>query len=246
MTRNSAKLLLAFIAVLGVLGATWRLYRSPERLVRSEAVERRVIALRVLAENIAAQKRGATVLVVANPFVQQAGQPAEVHAFEQAALRGVNQGLGGKVRFVGVAYPKLTAAAASDPTSVLMPPDITTPLSFMTVPNAWHDLRRAYPTADLWVSLIGLPFNVTAMEVWRERSPQFALLLPDLRVLGDANAVMDAFQSEKILAAVLNRPGAPTESTTRVRDYRAEFEQRFLLVTKTNIQAVLDAWPGLF
>lgn len=239
MSRSPAKTLLGILAVLLVAGVVWRFYRTPERSARNDAVERRVVALRVLAEHLAAQTPGGNLLVIANPFAQLPGQTAEVYAFEAAALRGVKKGLGGKLRLVGVAHPKLTPTAAADPTSVPLPPDLTTPLSFMTERGAWDALRRDHPTANVWVSLIGLPLNAAAMEFWRESPPQLGLLLPDLRVLGDSSVVFDAFRSGKILAVVLNRPGVAAESAKTRGDYRAEFDRHFVLVTQTNLAAVL-------
>ena len=55
-----------------------------------------------------------------------------------------------------------------------------------------------------------------------------------------------AIISGKILAAVLNRPGAPPETAPLARDFRAEFDARFILVTATNIEPVMNFLPNLF
>ena len=70
--------------------------------------------------------------------------------------------------------------------------------------------------------------------------------MPDLRLLGDPETVQASFRSGKILGAILNRPGAPAELTAIESDPHREFARRFLLVTATNLDDVLTAYPGLF
>jgi hypothetical protein len=240
------KLLLVSALLLVTAVLAWRLFYTPDRLLRGRALDRREVALRVLGEHLAGQAEGQTALIVANPFSQMPGQARAVYAFDEAAPRGLTAGWGDRVRSAGVAYPELTPAAKQDPSSVPLPPDATTPLSFLTVERAWDALAQRHPDATLFVSVIGLPAEVQALECWRRPSPRFALLLPDLRLVGDAIAVAAAFKSGKIIAAVLNRPGAPTESVAMQRDFRAEFEARFLLVTATNIDDLIQVFPNLF
>jgi hypothetical protein len=241
-----AKLLLvsALFLVAGVLA--WRWFDSPDRVVRGRALDRREVALRVLGEHLAGQATGLSVLVVANPFSQMPGQAREVYAFEEAAVRGLKAGWGDRLRLAGVAYPELTAAAKQDPSSVPLPPDATTPLSFLTAEGAWDALVQKHADAGVFVSVIGVPAGVQALECWRQPNPRFAFLLPDLRLVGDAQAVAAAFKSGKIIAAVLNRPGAASETVTLQRDFHAEFDARFLLVTATNIDDLIQVFPSLF
>jgi len=236
------------VAVLLVAAAVmgWRMFRTQDRVVRGRALDRREIALRVLGEYVAQQTPGQTALIVANPFGRMPGQPPEVRAFEEAAIRGLKDGWGDRIRLAGVDYPELSSAARQNPASVPLPPDVTTPLSFMTAEGAWDALASKHPDAGLWVSVIGLPAGVQALESWRRPTPRIALLLPDLRLVGDANAIAAAFVSGKIVAAVLNRPGAPPETAGLERDFRAEFEARFLLATATNIEDLIQVFPTLF
>ena len=236
------------VAVLVVVAAllAWRMFRTPARIVRGRALDRREIALRVLGEHLASQTPGQAALIVANPFGQMPGQAREVYAFEEAAIRGLRSGWGDRIRLAGVDYPELTAAARKDPSSVPLPPDTTTPLSFLTAQGAWDALASKHPDATLLVSVIGIPAGLQALDCWRNPTPRFALLLPDLRLLGDSSAIAAAFKSGKIVAAVLNRPGAPSESATIQRDDRAEFEARYLFVTAANIDDLIDVFPALF
>jgi len=233
------------VLALGGLGALL-LFRGEDWQVRSQAVGRRELALRVLGEHLATEFPGTRALVVSNPFSQQDGQGRSVYAFEAAAVRGLERGWGGRIRLVEVVFPALSAAAAANPESVPIPPDATTPLSFLTAEGAWEAMLGRHTEVDLVVSLIGLPVGMQQREWWRRAEPRFALLLPDLRLLGEGREIEAAFISGKIVAAVLRRPGAPPESVAALEDAHAEFGARFLLVTPANVGAVLEQFPNLF
>lgn len=244
MKPKAALPLLLLLLVLGL--ASYRLFRNPEGAVRGRAVDRREIALRVLGEHLAAVAPNQTVLIVANPFSQRPGQPKAVYAFDSSAAQGLKEGLGKRTRVIGPAYPELNPLAERNPSAIPLPPGATTPLSYLTGEKAWDKLLSQHGDADIWVSLIGLPAGLAELDVWRQPKPRLALLLPDFRVLGNAPTVLAAFQSGKILAAVLDRPGAPPE-TEKVRDSaQAEFEARYILVTATNAEVILEAMPNLF
>lgn len=240
------QLVLALVLVLAGTLVVVRWFRTPDRLARGQAIEHRELALKVLGEYLAQHHAGAQVVVLQNPFAARSGQPAEVYAFEEAALRGLKRGWGERMRLVGVVSPELDPAAARDPSAVPMPADTTTPLSFLTVPGSWDRCLRSHPEVEVVVSLIGLPVDLREQSVWTQPKPVLALLLPDLRPIGDAASVRAALGSGKLAAMVLNRPGAPPESAAPAADDRAEFERRFLLVTSGNWEAVAALYPGLF
>ena len=224
----------------------WRAALNPERTVRRQALTRREVATRVLAEYLAKEFAGRRALVLSNPFTQLPGQTASVLAFEASGIRGLKKGWGEHINLVGVVFPQLKPAAIQDPSSVPIDPQCTTPLSFLTVETAWDDLARSNPSADLFVSLIGLPLNLSNLEVWRQPKPAFALLLPDLRMIGNGSAIRDALHGGKLAAIVLNRPGAPPESLPMAADAITEFDQRFLLVTPKNVDEIQRAYPQVF
>jgi len=240
-TRLSWGLALACAALAFWLG--WKWYNSGLRGIQNQAVIRREIALRVLAEHLAESFAGKTVLVVSNPFSQLDGQPDYVYDFEKAGVRGLKRGWNDKVRLAGVAFPELQEGAAETPEKFPIDPESKTPLSFLTKPGAWDTLVRQYPKVDLLVSLIGLPIDLKNLEVWRESKLHLALLLPDLRMMGGREAIRAAFQSGKLTALVLNRPGAPPESTPLDPDYQKEFNRYFLLVTAQNFEKMAAEWP---
>jgi len=244
--NNTVKNLLAAALLAGLLWFAWRLVFSPDRAARNLALARREIATRVLAEAVAGELPGKQALVISNPFTQQPAQPAEVYAFEAAGVAGLRAGFGQALRLQAVAFPELNPAALQNPESLPMDPDTTTPLSFLTAEGAWDALLKKYPGADVLISLIGVPLDLPRLEVWRRPKPRFALLLPDLRMIGGLPAVREAFRNGKLVAAVLNKPGAPPETASLARDYRAEFDARFVLVTARNLDDVVRAYPRAF
>jgi hypothetical protein len=159
----------------------------------------------------------------------------------------LEKGLGAGTKFLGVAYPQLRAEAKDDPHAVPIPAGATTPISFLTAPGAWDRLVELHPDARVLVSLIGVPADLAQSRVWTASDgPVFALLLPDLRLVGDRAAVRSAFQQGRIIAAALTRPGAPPESAAMRTDRQGEFDLRYLLATPANIDELMEAWPQLF
>ena len=235
---------LAFCGV-GITLAFW-FYKQDEGRARKSALWHRQVATRALAEHVAKQYPGARALVVSNPFTQKKGQPREIYEFEEAGVAGLREGFGKTISFQ-VVFPELRPEFFSDPRSVHVDPKTTTPLSYLVAENAFVALAEQHPDCAVIVSLIGLPVSLTRQPGWRNPAgPKYALLLPDWRIVGDKRAVQSAVKSEKIVAAVLNKPGAPPESEAAVTDPKAEFARRFLLVTKDNIDRLLQTYPQVF
>lgn len=246
LMQSNVKIIAAvlFLVVAGAIA--WRALAPAERVTRQNALGHRELATQVLAEHLAATLPGAQALVLSNPFVQRSSPPPQVRAFEAAGVAGLKKGWGEKVRLLAIAYPDLKPAALENPGALVLDPHTTTPLSFLTAEGAWDTLCRTHSNVDVLVSLIGLPLGVQNLECWRNPKPRFALLLPDLRMVGDAPAVKQAFRQGKLLAVVLNRPGAPPEDAPPERDYQAEFARRFLLLTEENLDQILQLYPQVF
>jgi hypothetical protein len=146
-----------------------------------------------------------------------------------------------------VDYPQLRQDLVQDAHRVFVDPKTTTPLSFLMAESAFDRLAQAHPKAEILISLVGLPLNVRASTLWRQSERRrLALLLPDWRMVGGAEEIREAVKSEKIAAAVMNRPGVRNDEGKKVGDYREEFERRFVLVTKANIDDLLRSCPQLF
>jgi hypothetical protein len=239
--------LLTVLAFFGLgLGLSLWFYRGKEAATRRAALSHREVATRVLAEYLAGQTPPPRPLVMSNPFTRERGHPKHVYAYEEAGLKGLRQGFGKGVD-LKVVFPDLKAEYRQNPMSVRVDPKTTTPLSYLVAENAFDLLAGKHPECNVIVSLIGLPARLDQVEIWRKPDgPRFALLLPDWRMVGNPETVRAAFKSGKLIAAVLNKPGAPAERERTKGDYRAEFERRFLLVAGENVDESMKAYPQLF
>jgi hypothetical protein len=172
----------------------------------------RELATQFLGQYLASKYAGKKALVLSNPFANRPGQPRQVYQFEKAGLRGLRRGLGKAVEIERVVFPELKPGLLQNPHAAFIDPRSTTPLSFLIADDALDQVARQYPQAELLVSLIGLPVKVRQTETWKPTSRcKLALLLPDLRMVGDKAAIRESFQSGKLAAIILNKPAAPPE-----------------------------------
>lgn len=207
----------------------------------------RELATQGLAEYLARTRPGSRVLVISNPFTRQKGIAPEIVAMEQAGLRGLNRGLGSALTIEATVFPELKPEALTDPQSLVTDPETSTPLSYLVTEETFDKLARRHSDCALIVSLIGLPANLEQVKCWQSSAgPQFALLLPDLRWIGNAAAVAGAVKRGKLAAFVLDKPGAPGGESGPRGNFATEFEKRFLLVTAQNIDDVIEKYPQLF
>ena len=213
------------LAVLGVVVLAFFFFRSGSP--KNAALAGREKLMETLGARIAKVRPKSKVLVLSNPFTRKAGTFDEKSQFERAGIRGLEEGLGDGSE-VTVVFPEIRPEYFSNPESVIIPPDTRTPLSFLIQPGSVDQLAEAHPQCQVVVSLIGLPMGVERLKIWDQKdSRSFALLLPDLRLLGSPTEVVAAFQRGKLLAAVFEdtKSGDP------------------LLVTQENILQVLKEKP---
>ena len=194
---------------------------------KSEALASREQLMEALGACIARLSPKSEVLVLSNPFAKASGYLDQKSQYERASLRGLRKGLS-RHATVTVACPEVRPEFYTDRQSIILPPDCRTPLSFVIQPGSVDQSADAHPDCRVIVSLIGLPAGVDELRIWSEKDPRcFALLLPDLRVLGPPEKAIEAFRRGKLLAAVAQdaRSGDP------------------LVVTRDNVEAVLDTHP---
>jgi hypothetical protein len=223
---SAKKAILVLCGVVLVLIVAFVVLKSPSS-PKNQALADRELVMESLGKTIARLRPKSKALVLSNPFAKNAGYLDETSQYERAGLRGLRKGLGGDIT-VTLAAPNLRADFLADQSSVAIPPDSRTPLSFMIDPAAVDQLASAHPECQVIVSLIGLPLGVEGLKIWDEKDPHcFAMLLPDMRVLGPPEKTFDGFQRGKLLAAVAQdeKSGDP------------------LIVTRENIQAVLATQP---
>ena len=245
--KRSLKPLLTFLLVAVILGVVEAQFHVWRGLIGGQALGQREVATHFLGHYLAEHYRGKKVIVLSNPFSQKPGQPREVYQFEKAGLRGLRRGLNSAIKIEAIVFPELRPEFHRNPSAVYIDPATTTPLSYLIAEDNLDAIAKQHAGADLIVSLIGLPVNLRQTQTWKTDSGKtLALLLPDLRMVGNQADVRQALQSRKIAAFILNKPGAPPEDQPLGRDLKMEFDQRFLLITAESVDQYLKAYPKLF
>lgn len=244
---NALKRTAGILAVLALVIVSMIFCACPGRRAGGrEYMTLRSLATRVLAEHIAQHYPGSRVLIIGNPLAQESGRSKGVYEAEEAGRRGIEAGLAGKLSSTE-AYPDLRPEVRTNPGAVPIAPGTTTPISYMMTDDAFDKLAAAYPQHDVFASLIGLPANLKKVKFWMQpNAPKIALLFPDLRVVGDAQAIASAFESGQLIAAVLEKPGASAREDQPAADYRVRFDANFLLVTPENMRQLAGEYPQLF
>ncbi len=211
------------------------------------ATTRRAMVFEELGRIIVGSVPGAKVLVVGNPFTRVTGADDAIQDAEATAVRGLVKGLGTGAEYLGTDHPELKPGALENPRSFGIPAGASTPLSFLSAPGAWDAVVARHPGTGVLVSLIGLPADLAETQAWTEPGgPRWVLFKPDLRLLGPRAAVETAFREKRLLALVLDRPGAPPEGEPLRGDREAELGRRYLFVTAENLGAMATSWPRLF
>ena len=237
--KRAAAILLVIGAIAGL--GSWFFLRNHSY---DNTLTARGLAARQLAEYLAQKYPGQRALLISNPFTENDATAKEIIAMERAGIAGIRKGLGDKVILEALAYPELKAGARANPRGTFIDGETTTPLSYLVASDAFDKLAAQHPACDLMVSLIGLPADLRQARCWQSDKPSFALLLPDLRFVGDAAAVKRAVQRGKLAAFVLHKPGAPDLDTPLKGS--GEFDQRFLLVTPENVERMVADYPQVF
>ena len=216
------------------------LWLSPGRAGRAkwDALGDRVAATRLMAEYLARQLPGSCAVVLSNPFVRERRTSSEIRKFEDAGVDGLRKGFGKAITIKAIVFPELKEAYLKDPQSVVIDPLTRTPLSYVMREDAFDQAAAAHSDCPLLVSLIGLPADLKQTKFWmKPGAPRLALLLPDLRMVGNAEAVRRAVTSGQLVAAVLEKPGAAGAG---------RHEDRFLLLNADTVDGLIAAYPALF
>ena len=242
---RSARLVFFFVFILfgSALGIGYYFLSRPH----VEADQLRSVATWGLADYLAKNYPNSKVLILANPFSTRKNMDEDVVKQEQAGIQGLLDGFADKMNSVEVVYPELIPDAYASPQSLIPDTSVTTPLSFLLAPDALAKLREEYPDHQLWVSLIGLPVGISDQAVWTtEGGARFALLLPDLRVIGGVADVKKAMHAKKLVAFVATQQGQMFDTKSISQDFRAEFDKHYLLVSPENIDQIVAKFPELF
>jgi hypothetical protein len=101
----------------------------------------------------------------------------------------------------------------------------------------------AHPECNMVVSLIGLPTELAAMRFWHLEKARPRLVV----AFGSVYELRKAIQAGFVSAALTYSPVyTPQPNQPAPADYRAALEQRYLLISAKNIEAVTEQFPGMF
>src|SRR5262245_19643843 len=146
--RQSWKWAAGVLALALIAGGLWfftRAGRAP--------LTQREIATQILAEHVRKAVSPKSVVVISNPYSQMSGRTPAAQAFQKASEAGLRKGFGDGVE-LKLAFPQMKPEASRDPTSVYVDPNTTTPLSFLITVDAFEQIAREHPQADVFVSLV--------------------------------------------------------------------------------------------
>ncbi|OGV50456.1 MAG: hypothetical protein A2X49_14800 [Lentisphaerae bacterium GWF2_52_8] len=209
----------------GVLGSA-----NTEKLIAKEMLFAKAKAT-VLGQSLAASYPGLKTLLIVEPGYEK-------NENQKQLIAALKEGFGSKIPTVVIASPEVPPMPAGTPPEMMMRP----PLEEMMQAKQFDAIINKYPDCKLIVTLIGLPFDVGEMELWRKDEavrPKVALFN------GEIYELKGAIMQKLIVAAVAYKPGAKfTESPTK--DIKKDFDLRYVLLTPANVEAEAAKNPGLF
>jgi hypothetical protein len=175
----------------------------------------------VMGEELAELYPNSKALVVVDENYEKSKRQKEM-------LDGLKEGLGDKIEI-----------AAIDNVKVPPPEGVTNPEEIEMFPM-WERMRaehfdnllREHKDCDLIISMIGLPYDVGEMEIWRmaeEDRPKVALLFADVHNLG--RAIYAGY-----LTALTYKPGVKFTEDPAPSDAREAFNKRYIILNKENVK----------
>jgi len=166
--------------------------------INPSIVNERAEAVGLLSEEIKSRFPAGDVVLVLNPLGRD--QP-QVRALQDETIDMFQSALPG--RSLRKTEPKLIKGLSASDWSARIRPGSTAPLSYIMEPNAFEVIARAHPDATVLVSLVGMPDSVA----WMNEIPA-VLLFPDLRVFGNSEKAIEAFQRGFVQAAAVVMDGS--------------------------------------
>jgi len=222
-------LVVVFICAIAVLVETGVFGENSEtqRLIKNELAysrSRAVMVGRLLAEKYP----GSKALVITDGIV-----PATKG--QEQLIEGLKEGIGSAIT--------IEAAEGLPIDRSKMKPEEFRPMEEMMNAALFDQLIVRYPNANLVISLIGLPYDVANMGLWKmdpKARPKVALLT------GDIHQLKDAIGAGYIVAAVSMRPDLKDIEAKAPADPQKAFEMRYLLITPENIAKIASQYKGIF
>lgn len=185
-------------------------------------------AMRVLGEQLGTDHAGANILLITNKVNEY---NRERH---DAILDGLKEGLSGKAKIGRVIHPE--APEGVDAEEYYEEEMFTAEMMDKAIAeNEGHDLI---------VSLLGLPFDFQQMGLWQmedEVRPTLSLAFASVYEL------RRALSAGYISSVIAYNPGYVYDIKAQPPEaYREAFDERYLLITPTNVDEIAAAHPSMF
>lgn len=214
---------IAVMVQTGVFGSNG----ETQRLIQNEMAYSRARAV-VVGHYLAEKFPGSKALVVTD-----GSQP--LNQGQTQLLEGLKEGLGNAV--------SIEAAEGLPIDKSKMKPEEYRPMEEMMSAALFDKFIARHPNATLLITLIGLPYDVSNMSLWRMPAatrPKVALLS------GDIHQLKSAVQAGYIVAAVAMRPDIKDIEAKAPSDAQKAFDLRYVLVTPDNVVKVATDYKGIF
>jgi len=186
----------------------------------------------MVGKKVAETMPGAKVLVVTS------GSGQRDNKIRQQQIDALKKGFGSAITDVVYDNPKPSNAPAN------MDPDMV-PEDFITAKDV-DRLFKSHKDRNLIVMLIGLPYDMENMEIWRrfkktpKKTPKLALIASDVSLLGVY------IKGGLIVAASVHNPTYKYEEKMAPSDLEKAFNERYLLLTPNNVMQMAKKYPKLF
>ncbi len=106
-------------------------------------------------------------------------------------------------------------------------------------------IARASQEPDAIVTTIGLPFNHTEMRLWRQRNHSPMIIASDMAHIVDMGDLTRRINRGQVAAMVMRKPDVGMELESIPRDVDEAFNQRYILVTRDNLENMMQQYPEL-
>ena len=185
---------------------------------------------KVMGEKLAGKMPGAKVLIVAD---WKSDRP---NSARENIIEGLKEGFGDTITDVKIESPVPQPSADPDAEGYRGLDEIMTAKDF-------NKMLAKNKDRTLVIITTGFPEDIGEMNIW-EQFEKDPAKTPKLAVFRGAISKMKTlFESGLIILAVDSKPGADYEQPPK-GDTQEIFNQRFILITKDNLNDIISKYPG--
>ena len=206
--------------VFGTGGETQKLIQNELAYSKSRAV--------IVGRHLAEKYPGSKALVItdgSNPLNKS----------QEQLLEGLKEGIGSAIT--------IESAEGLPIDKTNMKPEEYRPMEEMMSAVLFDKLIALHPNANMVITLIGLPYDVPNMSLWKmpeSGRPKVALLT------GDIHQLKGAILAKYIVAAVSMRPDLKNIEEKAPSDPQKAFDIRYVLITPDNVVKIATDYKGIF